>query len=256
MESQLTHHAIEELLGAYALDAVDPDEAIAVEQHLDECPRCRHEVTMHREAAALLAHVGSVAPQGLWNRIAASLEEPPPRLDLARVVPLGAGRVGRGRSRHLLPARPVAAVAASAAVVIGLLGVQLQRQDHRIDRLSPAIERRGLDEAVSAALFDTRSHKVDLVSDTGQLFAKAVVQPDGRGYLVRHNLPALPEGLTYQLWGLVGDQTISLGVLGREPSVTAFTAAGAVSVLAVTAERAGGVAATDKAPLVRGFLPA
>lgn len=244
----MTHDQIAELLGAYALDAVDPDEAAAVEAHLEVCPRCRDEVARHLEAVAFLANAGSVAPEGVWSRIAASLEEPPPRLELTR-LPLA-----RGRGRRSLPARPVVAIAAIAAAVIGLLGVQVQRQDGRLDRLSPALEQRGLDVAVAAALFDDRSMKVELVSDDGDLYAKAVVQPDGKGYLVSHNLPELPSEETYQLWGLVGDQTVSLGVLGAEPGVRAFTAAGDVSVLAVTAEQAGGVVSPTRAPIVRGFV--
>lgn len=260
----MTHHAITDLLAVYALDAVDGDEALAVEQHLIECARCRTEVTSYREVAAFLAQVGSPAPQGLWQRIAANLEEAPPSYELGRVIPLetgsslpsGSGRRTSRRSRRMLPARPVAALAATAAVVISLLGVQLQMQDDRIDRLSPAIERRGLDEAVSAALFDRASRKVDLVSDNGELFAKAVVQRDGRGYLVRHNLPDLADDMTYQLWGLVDDHTVSLGVLGTSPPVIPFTADADISVLAVTAEPAGGVATTTNAPVIRGFLPA
>lgn len=249
MEPQLSHHETEELLGAYALDAVEPGEAAAVEAHLEHCARCRDEVASHREVAAFLAYVGAKAPDGVWKKIADSLEEPPPELRLARVVPLSSAP-----SRRLLPARPVAALAASAAVVIGLLGFQVQRQDGRIDRLLPAVEARGLDEAVAAALFDSGSRRVELASDNGDLFANAVVKPDGRGYLVRHNLPELPDEQTYQLWGLVGDRTVSLGVLGTDPDVSAFSASADVSVLAVTAERAGGVATTTKQPVVRGFL--
>ncbi|MGH9154878.1 MAG: anti-sigma factor domain-containing protein [Acidimicrobiales bacterium] len=244
------HHEIAELLGAYALDAVHPDEAVAVEAHLEVCPRCRDELGRHLEAVTLLATAGAAAPDDLWARIAANLEEPPPRLELLRLFRPA------GRERRSLPARPVMAAAAIAAAVIGVLGVQVQRQDGRLDRLSPAIEARGLDEAVAAALFDDQSKKVELVSDSGTLFAKAVVQPDGKGYLVEHNLPDLPDDSTYQLWGLVGDQTVSLGVLGGEPDVRAFTAAGDVSVLAVTAERAGGVVSPTSDPVVRGFLPA
>ncbi len=248
MDIELTHGEIADLLGAYALDALDPDETSVVAGHLETCPRCRDEVTGHLEAAAFLANAGSVAPEGVWARIAASLEEPPPQFELARIRPAGPS------SRRWLPARPVAAIAAVAAAVIAVLGFQVQQQDGRLDRLTPALEQRGLDEAVAAALFDDRSTKVDLVSDSGTLSAKVVVQPDGKGYIVDHNLPALPSALTYQLWGLVGEETVSLGVLGNEPAVRAFTAAGDVTVLAITAEPAGGVATTDKVPVVRGFV--
>ena len=37
---ELTHSEIEELLGAYALDALEPEEKAQVEGHLRECIRC------------------------------------------------------------------------------------------------------------------------------------------------------------------------------------------------------------------------
>lgn len=82
---RLTGHAdLQELLGAYALDAVDPDEAAAIERHLPTCPRCRNELADHREVAGLLSYAGGAAPSGLWDRIITSLEEPPPALLMTR----------------------------------------------------------------------------------------------------------------------------------------------------------------------------
>ena len=66
----LAHEDIQELLGAYALHAVDPDEAEVVERHLEGCPRCRAEVEGHREVATLIGNSGGDAPDGLWDRIA------------------------------------------------------------------------------------------------------------------------------------------------------------------------------------------
>ena len=78
----MTHDEISGLLGAYALDAVEGDERAAVEEHLLSCARCRAEVAEHREVAALLAHGGADAPDGLWDRIAGNLDDP--RADLLR----------------------------------------------------------------------------------------------------------------------------------------------------------------------------
>ena len=75
MTSPLSIPEIEELIGAYALDAVDPDEREAVDGHLRECPRCRTELAGHLEVAALLGNTGSPAPDGVWARIASSLSE-------------------------------------------------------------------------------------------------------------------------------------------------------------------------------------
>ena len=77
MSTELNHQEIEELLGAYALDAVDPDEVAAVERHLVDCPRCRAAVDAARELAGSLgtaaaAADGDVAPPELWGGIAGS----------------------------------------------------------------------------------------------------------------------------------------------------------------------------------------
>src|SRR5260221_6653406 len=79
---------IEELLGAYACDAVDPDERDAVERHLPGCPRCRAEVAELREVTALLANADAATPvpDGVWDRIASSLEETPPPLRLSVIT--------------------------------------------------------------------------------------------------------------------------------------------------------------------------
>lgn len=69
----MTHAEIAELLGAYALDAVSPDEAAEIEEHLAECPRCRAEVSAHREVAGVLGNLSGTAPAGLWGRIADEL---------------------------------------------------------------------------------------------------------------------------------------------------------------------------------------
>ena len=243
----MTHAEIEELLGAYALDAVDQDDREAVESHLVECPRCSSEVASHREVAAALAHAGSPAPDGLWDRIAGRLVEAPPALDLSRVAPTPARpRRARGLSVGL---------AAAAATVAAMLGVEVVQQERRVDRLSATMRQRGLEQAAAFADADSRAHRVTLRSDDGVLFAQAAVQENGTSYLVRHNLPPLPEGRTYQLWGLVGTRNVSLAVLGPRPGVAGFNVVGEVTTVAVTVEDTGGSVFPSGRPVVRGFLP-
>lgn len=245
---ELTHAEIEELLGAYALDAVDAQEADAVELHLRECPRCRAEVAEHREVAASLAQVGSPAPAGLWSRIAEQLEEPPPQLDMARVVAMRP-------ARRSVPVRLVAAMAAVAAAVIAVLGVQVNRMDERQDELAAALRGTGLEEAVRGALLDPDARRVALRSDDGATFVRAVVGPDGAAYLVDDNLPRLPAGRTYQLWAITERGPVSIGVLGADPGLSAVQVAGTgVTALAVTAEQAHGATAPTTDPLVTGRL--
>lgn len=247
---ELTHQEIQELLGVYALDAVDSEEAGLIEVHLRDCPRCRAEVAAHRETAAVLAHTGSSAPPGVWERIAGNLEEEaPPQLDMAKVVAL------RPRRRSV-PIAAAAAVAAVAAAVIAVLGVQVDRLGNRTASLEAALGSQGLDQAVQVALFDEGARRVDLRSNEGVTLAQAVVRKSGEAYFVPHSLPALSSDQTYQLWAIVDDRAVSVGVLGAQPGVSAFKIAGSgVTLLAVTTEQAGGVVSSKKAPVLKGALP-
>jgi anti-sigma-K factor RskA len=246
---ELTHRDIEELLGVYALDAVSAEEADAVDLHLRECPRCRAEVAEHREVAAALAHGGAPAPADVWSRIAGSLEEPPPQLDLGRVTSM------KRRRPRSLPFRAVAAFAAAAAVVIAALGFQVSRLDGRYDDLAAALQEDGLDQAVKAALLDEGARRVALRSEDGAIFAEAVLRDNGDGFLVSDNLPPLSDDLTYQAWAVVGETAVSVGVLGNDPGAAAFkVVAPGVSALALTTEQAGGVVSSANAPVVSGML--
>jgi hypothetical protein len=241
--AQLNHEDIQGLLGAYALDAVDPNERAVVEAHLADCPRCQAEVAEHREAATMLAFTGAPAPDGVWSKIAAELDDEPP-FELAPVAPLRRGRTTRA----------FAAAAAIAAVVIGLLGAQVVRQDRRIDHLAAISRQQDLVRVAAAAAVAPGARTVHLESTDRTRRVDAVVLPDGQGYLVQSRLPRLGDDRTYQLWGVIGSQTISLGVIGREPTVTAFKAVGPLRALAVTAERRGGAVAPTSSPVVQGAL--
>src|SRR5918997_3027311 len=86
MGRELSHEEVAGLLGAYALDALEPAELQAVDRHVQGCQACLAEIAQHREVAGLLTPGWGKPPAGLWDRIAASLEESPPPLDLAPVM--------------------------------------------------------------------------------------------------------------------------------------------------------------------------
>jgi len=246
MARGMTHHEIQELLGAFALDAIDSSEAAQVEAHLGLCPRCASEVASHREVAATLAQAGSPAPEGLWDRIAGAIVEPPPALDLSRVAP----RPGRQRARG-----PMVGLVAAAAAVAVVFGTVVVRQEQRVDRITATMKQRALEQAAASANADDKAQRVTLRSDDGGLYAQTAVQENGTSYLVRHNLPPLTEGRTYQLWGSVGTRNVSLGVLGENPGVVGFNVNGDVTTMAITEEEGGGSVFPTKRPVVHGFLP-
>ena len=231
---------VEPLLGAYALDAVDEDERREVEAYLAVDPRARAEVESHREVATLLAFGGAAAPEGLWDRIAGALEDraPEPGPELARVLPM------RRRRWTTAAALGVAAAAAAVAAVITVAVVRdPSPSPAALDSMAQVFDR---------AMSDPDATRVVLSSDDASQRAVAVVEPGGLGLVSLRDLPELGDDRTYQLWGVIDDEVISLGVLGNRPQVEPFTVDGNLSALVVTDEVAGGVTSSEQPALLSG----
>ena len=199
--------------------------------------------------AALLAYDGAPAPTDLWDRIVVSLEEPPPAMRLKLDDPAEVGgarsrrRSNRGRGVYLA----IAGIAAAVALVLGLVVVRQHDDGPGQLALSTLAEQaRATPGSTTATLRPPEG--------VSGVDAVAIVTPDGQGYLEAGNLPALPADRTYQLWGVVDDQAISLGVLGTNPDITAFQVddANRVAAYAITDEAAGGVITSQNQPVVVG----
>jgi hypothetical protein len=249
MERLMTHDEAQDLLGAFALDAVEADEAEAIEAHLETCPRCRDELRGHLEVVGLLAYAGGEAPAGVWDRVVASIHadtEPAKPATILRLVP-------RRRPAYMVLA------AAAAAVVVALLGVQVNRLQNRTDHLSHQVAimaNQPTMATVDAALRVRGAQQVALRPLAGgPASLDAVILPGGQGYLYDSKLSPLDAALTYQLWGVVEGERISYGLIGSSPSaVVPFRAGSGVQALAVTQEVAGGVVTSTKSPVVVGSV--
>jgi hypothetical protein len=252
---ELTPDERHELLAAYALDAVDGDERLQVEEWLARAPEARVELADLRETAALLAQHGGETPPGLWKRIVGELGEEPPGL----VLPLDAARArrrpaGRRSGFARATAVAVAASAIAASATYAILDNQMSRQEDRLEQVAQSVTEEGTRRAADAAAADPSARTVELASVDGHRHATIVTMPDGTGYLMRHNLPTLPEGRTYQLWALTGtpgdERLVSAGVLGRSFGVAAFRGPDRTLGYAVTEERAPGVVQSRQHPVV------
>lgn len=250
----MTHGEVQSLLGAYALDAVDPGEAAVIEEHLAECPRCRAEISGYRDTAALLGNLGGDAPPDVWDRLASELAFERSQVERAP-SPMKAPKVLQFRQRSQTSLPVIAAMVAAAAVIIGLLGVSTIRLQHRVDNLRNAVSAGGLQQAAAAAALDPNHTTVLLASADGRLNAQVVIQPDGNAYWVRSDLPRIDARHTYQVWGLSNGQIVSLGLLGSAPRLVAFRVEPGVSRLMVTAEQQGGRTAPSTAALIQGERP-
>ena len=243
----MTHDEASELLGAYALDAVDGDECVELEAHLDSCPRCRAELDGLRDIAAAMGNSVEPLPEGLWSQIASKLpehrddDEPPPMPQLVGHDASPFRSPGKGaRRRRRITVGAVSALAAAAAVAIAL-GIGLVHANDKVSRLQ-SVQGTTAPATVAAALHTPGHRVVTLDSHSGAQLAQVVVVPSGQGYLVSSELPRLGRDQTYQLWAIEGNQPISLGLLGTSPRQVAFTMAGSSrpSHLSITAEPAGG----------------
>ena len=190
---------IHELTAGYALDALDPDERRAYEAHLEDCERCRDELSSFWETteALALAASGPAPNEALRGRILAGARAEP-----QNVIPFPA------RGRRALPALgAVAAVAAAAAVAVGIWASQVSGD---LDDARLALER---ERATAAILADPLARNISLEAGAGRL----VVGADGRGVLVLDALDSAPAGKTYMAWIVEDGEPAAAGAfLGRE----------------------------------------
>jgi len=239
---QLTHEQIEELLGAYCLDAVDDDERDAIEAHLPDCPRCRAEVAELREVAALLANNNTEAPDGLWDRIAESIDDTPPpmRLDVRR------------RQRRDWAPIVLSAAAIVAILLLGWQVVDLRRENDRIQKeVAAADATRAAVNDANVALLEPNSHLVRLTG-TGDQRALAVLTANGTGYLLAVDLPGLDSGV-YELWGADSGGALTALASMQQSGVAKFDASGDVAKLLITVEPSF-VEQPTTAPIMQGTV--
>jgi len=248
---EVDHGAIEELLGAYALNAVDPHDAVMVDSHVAGCFECRAELEQHLEVAALLPASSDFAPASVWDAIAGELgrERSPERSSVQSLNPRRHWRMRR------LAAAAAFVLLAGAAVVqsarLGAVNDDLAAVRSTVVALEQQIDRPILEIAASQARLNPLAQQVMLGSEVSGSNAIIVLMPDGTGYLVEHTLKPLPPDRTYQLWSIVDGKVISAGVLGPEPGVVPFHIDPAgFEGFAITEEVIGGVPSSDNAPVV------
>jgi len=222
---------VHELTPAYALDALDAEDARVYEEHLSQCERCRDELATLRESAAALAWAVEAPPppDALRARIleAAAAER-------ANVVPL------RPRRRRVLEA--VSAVAAAAAVALGVWAGFLSRALHNTRDARNA-------DATALEILANAARQSPLSDGRGLV----AVDPSGRGVLVARRLPPAPSGRTYEAWVIPnGSAAQPAGIFRGGGTTTVVRLRSSVppgATVAVTVERAGGVRAPTRPPI-------
>lgn len=189
----MDHAAVDELGAAYALDALEPDEARAVREHLATCTQPHAELRALLGAEQVLAMIlEPVEPSpALRERVMASIERTAQERAAAVQPPAAPKPPGRGGWLDWLSprvARPLAVAAVAALVAVGAWGVTLQSQLAERDRAL---------RAVADAIADGETaFRVDGSAGRGYV----VDTPGSGAALVVADLAALPADRIYELW--------------------------------------------------------
>ena len=130
----------DELLGAYALHAIDNVEEAQVEAHLEECDQCRRAVSRLQQVAA---HLGqSVAPSTpapeLQSRIMEALPQARPQA-ISAIEAAPVFGLGRRLSRILVPVTGVLVILLVFSIVYN---IRLARQIDRLEMESVSVSAR------------------------------------------------------------------------------------------------------------------
>ncbi len=223
-----------DLAGSYAVDALDPDEMRAFEEHLRECPLCTAEVRSMREALSELAVAGAVTPPPAMRAavmaeiartpqeapaVAAAIpeprharvpEEPEPEVAEVRVL-----RPTRERRWKLWTAGLAAAtgVAAATAAVFGIRAAELS--DERDELLA---EVGSVRDVLSAP--DAEAVRADLAGGTATIVAAPSL---GRSLLIGQSVGAPQQGTTYQAWVIDEEGAASAGTFEPNDSGQVLT---------------------------------
>jgi anti-sigma factor RsiW len=191
-----------DLVGAYVLDALPPDELEAFELHVTTCDACRLEVTQLSAVVDVLPLVvqTSEPSESLRSSIfaavradAEAVSETTPRHILA-AVPSDRPKIARFRPSML---QSIASIA--AALVIVALGTQDFRLEQQISDKNSAA---AIDQSVQAAIVSgaTESH---IPGTALEKSASAIlVQPlhANLAYLLVQGLQPTPNQRVYQVW--------------------------------------------------------
>ena len=234
----MEHRELQDLIPAHALDALDADDALLLEEHVVTCETCRLDLDELRETTALLAF--ATAPVEPPARLRAAILD---AVAVAESVPEAA----QPRRTRLAFLRGAFAGTLAGAAVALVIGITLHSQ------LSDARSSRDAQAALVSSLIDPSTRVQPLA---GKLQG-AVVRNGGNGKLVLVNLPNTGKGRTYEAW-LIGANNVPVpaGTFagGKALVVPLRGNAGKATTVAITVEPAGGSNKPTSPPIASASL--
>ena len=193
---------IHTLSGAYALGALDADEAAAFEGHLGSCAACRDEVRSLTESTAALADVvATPAPDRLRTSVLAGISEVRP---LPPLVPAEPERIDEpARTDEVAARRRPARSTVWLRVAAAVLAVVAAGAVWRTVALTAQVDSITASAAdVSAVITAPDATTVSASISTGGRAAVVASKQRGQAVLVADGLAPAPAGKTYQIWFL------------------------------------------------------
>ena len=209
----MSHTDYQDLLAAYALDALDPADGQALGQHLATCEDCREELIALREAGGLLAHASPTVEPGehvraqILSQVRADAGDSRP----AKVVQMPQ------RAKTVWPnllrlAAAIAFVALLTGVIVlwrrdarlqaemSQLSRQLDAQQHEIQSNRDLVARQ---QEALALLNSSAAHMIQLTGTPTAPSARATLVFDkqsGRAVLMTEGLPLPSADKAYEVW--------------------------------------------------------
>jgi hypothetical protein len=288
--NRMSDPELDELLGAYALNAVLEDERVEIDAYLQRSPKAAGEVTDLQFVASAMGRSRSTTQVPSWERINAAI-------DLADSSQTSLGSAPSGSAERLIdrpqdatveqakvipfvrrqrtPRWLSGAAAAAALLVLGAQNVQQSRQytdqgeqlaslreelatsesrivdaQRQVVLAKEAAARESLTVERIMSMPDSRS--VTLTSADGAEVGRVVVDAKGRGFLIVTGQPLQP-GQAFQLWGVENESVISLGVMRPNGHTEMpLSAPGDWSKFVLTVEQLPGVVASDGPAVASG----
>jgi anti-sigma-K factor RskA len=251
------HEQFAEDLSLYALGALQGEERLAVEKHLQDCPDCRHELVQLQGDLALLAlsASGPKPPLRSRERLMTAIAREPRRTPVRLV-----------KRKTWWTALEWAAAAAMVAVLTLLL-----RQNTDLRQRVAALEANSTGQ--QKQLLQAKELIATLTSADAVHFTlvagKTPPQPQGKAIYIRStstlvflasNMPELPPQKTYELWliptsgapipaGLFRPDRHGSAALIKPPLPTGVEA----KTFAITVEPGAGSAAPTSTPIMVGI---
>ena len=251
------HEQFADDLALYALQALEGEERLALEKHLETCPSCRQEVEQLRGDVTLLA-------------ISVSGPTPPSRCR-KRLMTAIAKEARRGPARLSKPMAWWRVLELGAAVAAVALIAILLRQNRAMHQHIAELETNSM--AQQQQLVQAKELMATLTSAEAVHFTlvagKTPPQPQGKAIYVRSsstlvflasNMPELPPQKTYELWliptsgapvpaGLFRPDAHGSAAVLKPPLPTGVEA----KTFAITVEPSAGSAAPTSTPIMVGI---